>query len=140
MAEEKAPGKFRPAAIGIAAAVGLGTFYLMRKRARVCIDLPEIWSPHPPLHLTDEAYERARHYIAKRLHRDYNYPYAPEDKPILDPAQLLSDTANFLQECKWEELESTRAIEVYKGIGSIIKAMQKEIREDPDLFMEKHKL
>jgi len=140
MSEEAKPSKHRPVAIGIAAAVGLGTFYLMRKRVRACVDLPEIWSPQGPLHLTDDAYNRARIYIAKFLYRNHMYSGSPREKPAYDSAKFLVDVANHLQECKWEELESARATQVYEGLASMIRTMERDMKEDPNAFFSRHGL
>lgn len=138
MAEEYKASKGRPLAIGIAAAVGLGTFYLMRKRVRVCIDLPDIWSSKGPLHLTDDAYKRAERYIANRLYKHTRFEKSDEE--IIDRAQLLCDTANHLQECKWGEIDSARAAQVYEGLSRMIKTLEAEMKEDPQGFFARYGL
>lgn len=138
MAQEYTASKNRPIALGIAAAVGLGTFYFMRKRARVCIDLPDIWSPRGPLHLTKEAHDRAERYIANYLHKNHRYGgVAGKD---YDPAQFLCDAANHLQECRWEELESAKAQQVWDGLATMIRTMEAEMKEDPQGFFARYGL
>jgi hypothetical protein len=134
MAEDQKPSKNGAIALGIAAAVGAGTFFLMRKRMRVCYDLPEIWSPEEPLHLTDEAQQRAELFIAKRL-RNFD-----QGGGHYDAAKLLVDVANHLQECRWEEIESARATQVYQGLGKLINSLNSQFKEDKQGFLARYGL
>ncbi len=120
----------RPAALAAGLVVIGGiTLYSMRKKKR-CTQLPDIWDEDGPLHLTQEAQDRAFEYARYKMRE---YILAGEVYKLSDVQMHVADS---LRDCKWEKLKTDHQKDVWNGIRDIVNEVNQRVKQDHDGFLK----
>lgn len=109
--------------------VGGIIIYSQRKRHR-CEKLPDIYSKDGPLHLTQEAQDKAFEYARYKLRE---YILSGKEYRISDIELSVADQ---LRDCAWEKLESDEQKASWGGISSIVNEVNQMAKADPEEFLK----
>ena len=126
MAEKK---NIEPVVLAVGAAVIAGVVLFSANKKRRCKKLPDIYAEEGPLHLTEDAQDRA--YEAAR-YKLREYMLANEQYSASDVRLYVADQ---LRDCSWEDLDTDEQKAVWEGIGMIISEIAQQADANPDAFL-----
>ena len=121
----------KEALVAIVGLAVVGGIFLLSSRAKEkCTELPDIWAPSGPLHMTreaqDSAYEAARYKLRE-------YILAGTGYTLSDVKLYVADS---IRDCEWEKLDTDRQKDVWNGISSIVNEVNQRAKDDPDEFLK----
>lgn len=122
--------EINPLVILAGLAVVGGVLFLSSRSKKKCSELPGIWAPEGPLHLTreaqTEAYEAARYKLRE-------YILSGDEYTLSDVKMYVADS---IRDCEWEKLDTDEQKDAWNGIGVIVNEVNERAKADPDEFLK----
>lgn len=120
----------QPAVLAAGLIVVGGIFVYSHRKKRRCEKLPDIYSEDGPLHMTQEAQDKAFESARYKLRE---YMLSGKEYKLSDIELSVADQ---LRDCAWETLESDEQKAVWEGISSIVNEVNEVAKVDPEGFLK----